>query len=507
MEIKMKKNIMLVVLLSASLASAVGAKAAPRLPSKPLPPLPQFVLSTDSKDEASYKVSTQKKLNESQKMNRQIAQTDTIDEKGFLTPSFIEVRNQFFAVQSAEQLDAFINKLSDQDYYNKLDRDGQFLALQFISLKPYKSFVYRAKTYLGKHTVIRSAIITNLRIAAVAQKQFGAAQEQKAIFDYITTPMADMGSEIVTDADLEVFLIKEVMTATDANYRKYLTVVQKAEKPIRWDNKVYASFANFADSADRYAQVGMAEQYLILAGLEQTIAGQLVTAAYSLEGFSEMVNRMSKEFGIDSMNMITKVDGMSSKKRFEILSKYPHLFKLKPGGEAYTRAAFGFLKASLQNTKLAWNSIDKNQTNSQITFAINPQVLTPFNRQINSGFANLDSLFSNGELSSSVVNGEKISINFEKLFTQPPQSVTIFYPTEFNSEKPVLTKTVNGKKMEYRNYLSDSAKAWSYSSYKEYVPNLKSQDGKNADIAKELRVLSQVWGANVLGLSIGALVF
>ncbi len=503
----MKKNAVLVVLLATSFTLASANKKMTTHSLKALPPLPLFVLSTDGKSDVDYKISTQMKMTESQKYNRQIAQTDTIDEKGFLTDSFIQIRNQFFAVQSADQLDALINKVSDNEYYNKLDRDGQFLALQLIGLKPYKSVIYRMRTYLGKHTAVRSAIITNLRIAAVAQRNFNSTPEQKAIFDFLTSPMAGMKSDITSDAKLENFLIEEIMPETDKVYRKFTALIHISEKPIHWDNKVYASFANFSDSADRFAQIGIPEQYLILAGFEQTIAGQLVTAAYSLEGFSDMLNSMAKEFGVDSMNPFTKVDGMSAKKRFAILNKYPQLMILKSGGAAYTKAAYGFLKTSLQNTKIAWNFIQRNQTNSQIAFAINPQLFTPFNRQINTGLSNLDALFSDAELSSAVINGDKINISFEKLFTNPPQSLSQFYPTEFNTEKAVLTKTVDGKNFEYRNYLSESATGWNHQNFKTYLPNIKSTNDKTVNIAKELRVLSQVWGANILGVSMGALVF
>jgi hypothetical protein len=505
----MKKNVILVVLLASSFVFAANNKKSTQNMSKPLPALPKLVLSTDGKNPDEYKTFVHKKMEESQKLNRQIAQTDTIDEKGFLSESFIQVRNQFFAVQSAEQFDAFINKVSADEYFSKLDRDGQFLALQFLSLKPYKSFTYRAATFVGRHSVIRSAIITNLRLAAVAQKQFNSTPEQKAIFDFITMPLEGMGSDIDTDSDMENFINAELRPATEKIYLKYIDVIEKSTRPIHWDNKVYASFANFSDSADRYAQIGLPEQYLILAGIEQTIAGQLVTSAYSLEGFSEMINRMAKEFGIDSMNILSKVDGLSAKKRFEILKKYPHLFTLKSGGAGYTKVAYDYLKASLQNTKLAWSAIQKNQ-NSNLTgvaFAINPQTLMPFGRQINAGLSNLDNLFSGSDLSSAVVNGDKINISFEKLFSNPPASLSQFYPVQFNNEKPEGTKTVNGKLVKYRNYLSDSSTAWNYQSFKAYAPNLKSNDNKTADVSKDISVLSQVWGANILGFSISGLVF
>ncbi len=504
----MKKNIMLVVLLASSIAISANKREPVVIKSMPLPALPEFVLSTQGADADSYQAELQKKMNASKKFNRQIAQTDTIDEKGFLSESYIQIRNQFFNIKNPEQLDAMINQLSQDEYFNKLDRDGQFLALQFTGLKTYKSFFYRARTYVGKHSAIRSAFVTSLRMAAVAQQRFSPTPEQKAVFDYFTTPINGMGSDITTDADVENFLASEIMPATNMTYKRLSILIKKEDKPIHWDNKVYASFANFSDSADRYAQIGLPEQFLLLAGFEQTIAGQLVSSAYSLTGFSEMINSLTTQFGVDSLNLLTKVDGISAKKRFDILKRYPNLFSLKAGGAGYTQAAFGFLKASLQNTKTAWIYIQNNQSsNSQIAFVINPQNLMPFSRQINSGFTNLDSLFSGSELSSAVINGEKISINFEKLFTNPPQSMMQFYPTQFNTENSNLTKTVNGKPTNYRNYLTDSATGWDYAAFKSYLPKVKAVNSKTADVSKELRIISQIWGANVLGVSLGALVF
>jgi hypothetical protein len=506
MEIKMKKNVILVILLAASITSAKADKHKVTQSTNPLPPLPEFILSTDGQTDVEYKKSTTQSLYRAQKNTRQIAQTDTIDENGFLTKSFIEIRDQFFAVKSAEQLDALIDKVSNAEYYNKLDRDGQFLALQFVGLKPYKSIIYRMRTYLGKHTALRSGIVTNLRIAAVAQNVFNPTPEQKAIFDYLTTPIAGMDSDIDTDIDLETFLVKTVVPSASETYKKFTALVRASERPIHWDNKVYASFANFSDSADRYAQIGMSEQYLILAGFEQSIASLLVTSAYSLEGFSDMIKRMSNEFGIDSFNPLTKVNGLTAKKRFSILKQFPKLMTLKPGGEKYTFAAYGFLKASLVNTKLAWNSLDKNETRSQISFVLNPQLLAPYNRQINSGLANLDTLFSGEDLSSAVVNGDKININFNKLFSKPP-NMTDLYPISFNQDKENLTKIVGGKSLSYRNYLSESATGWNYQAYKVYLPNIKSSNDKTADVSKELSILSQVWGANILGISMSNFVF
>ncbi len=504
----MKKNIMLVVLLASAFAFSATAKKNINLKSMALPALPNFVLSTDGANSEAYKSTVQKKLNESQKANRHIAQTDTMDEKAFLSPSFIKVRNQFLAVQSPEQLDGMITELSVKENFDKLDRDGQFLALQFIALKPYKSFIFRAKTYLGTHTAIRSGIITSLKSASVAQQIFNQGAEQKALFDYVTTPMAGMGAEILTDVNMEGFMVNELMPAANSNYMKFSVLLANSDKPIHWDNKVYASFANFSDSADRYAQIGLPEQYLMLAGFEQSLAGLLMTSAYSLEGFSEMVNRMAKEFGVDSMNVLAKVDGLSAAKRFKILSQYPNLFQLKSNGAAYTTAAYGFVKASLQNTKLAWSYVNANQSgNSQTAFWLNGQNLLPFSRQINAGLSNFDNLFASGQLSSAVVNGEKININFEKIFTSPPQSLSQFYPTEFDNSGKTLTKTIGAQKYTYTNYKMDSATAWNADVFKVYLPDVKMNGNKTTNITRELRVLSQVWGANILGLSISGLVF
>lgn len=471
-----------------------------------LPDLPEYQLSTENISKDLYESSAKAKFSESEKSKRKIALSDTIDEKGFLSPSYILVRDEFLAVKNPEQLDVLVIKYSNSENMAKLDRDGQFLALQLAALKPYKSFYFRAKGYLGKNTAIRSFVVTSLKTSAKAQQVFNPTQEQKAVFDYVTTPVGNVGSSINTDRDLENYIANEVLSSAVSTYNAYVKILKSASKPIHWDNKVMVSFATFADSADRFVQIDLPEQFLMMAALEQAVAGVLLTSAYSLDGFSDMVKRMSNEFGIDVVT--PGVEGISSKKRFQILAKYPSLFNLKQNGDVYTKAAYGFIKAAYLNSKVAWKFINQNpQGNAQTTLWLNPQTLLPFSRQINASLNNFDFLFSNEQMTSAVVNGEKVNINFQKIFSEPPKSLSSFYPTQFNSEPEFLEKEIKGTKYRYRNYLTESSVSWSYAEYSRYMPDVRSTDKKNTDVSRELRVLSQVWGANILGFSLASFVF
>lgn len=459
---------------------------------------------------------------------RKVAQSDSFDELTALSDDYRNLRAQIIGgaiyknkiatgeiekgVQSPEQLDALINNTAAN--YKNLAHDAQFLALQLRAIQPFKGIIYRLREYVGKHSALRSFIVTSLRTTANGINIYFPADttpgnnEWKVLFNYYTEPMAGMGPAITTDEALYSFLT-HLYVAAD-NITKDLVVLVNKRQPIYSDNKVYLSAAQFTSDKDRYIRLGMAEQYTMLASAQMTMSGLSATTAYSLTGLRAAIVGTGKLFGIQTMNPLSTADGMSSRDRFKTLNEQPDLFKKLPDGQARMEYSYAAMKAAARNTTLAWEAIQSTNANGDKNNLVDPSAVMPFSRIINTSLKNVDSLFEDQSVVSAVVNGENVKFNLYAFFHNSPKKLSDMYPQKFDEGAAQLTKTIDGKKISYRNYMSDSATHWNYEAFKPYFPELKAEAGNGAyttDVPRLARVLTQTWGTSAAGIPFAAILF
>lgn len=477
------------------------------------------------------------------KGNRKVSQSvmDVPAIEATFSPDFIALRNELIGgnvttqstidtalgVKTPEELDAIIKKYSESATYNALSPQAKMVALQLKALAPYKSFFYRAQAYFGKGTAIRSMIVTMLRNSSTAIQTFFpingtvATNQWEVVFDYMTQPMSGMGPAITTDEDLHSFVLQIINV--NSKLINEMVAIYKSTDQIWWDNKLYMSFANFTSEKDRYIKLGKPEMESILAGTLSGFSGLTATAAYSFTGLSDSVRETGKFFGIEETRSILtsdrndKVMGLKASKRFETLRKFPKLFILLPNGEKMMQASYSALVGSVRYAKISWQGMKALEGKDRQDFLFDPRAVLPFNRVLGTSFDTIEALISDKGAHSTMIQGELVKVNISEFYKNPPRSLSSLYPVAFKGGAETLPKTVDGKKLEFRNYKQGSPVAWSANAYAKYFPELKKSacptdtvgmvQECTTDVSAYARILSQTWGGAGFGAIISGMVF
>lgn len=414
-------------------------------------------------------------------------------------------------------LDALINKYSDAKTYQGLSAQAQMVALQLRSLKPFKSFIFRARQYIGRNSATRAVIVSMLRAQITGIQTFfptgGASVNQwEVVFKYITEPVNGMGAEISTDEAFHRFLVNVTseMTLVFADFSNLV----KQKKTIWWDNKLYFSFANFTSEKDRYVALGSPEQHALLAAMALNMSALYSTTAYSLTGLQSALQSVGQLFGIDSLTSTVTAatsgmgaDGVSSQTRIAILNKHPKLFTLMPDGRQRMSVAFKFLAASSRASRISFEETKRLPEGQENLF--DPRVANAFARLGGLSLSNMEQVISDQEaVTSAVVNGERIKISLKSFYENPPEHLNELYPVRWDQTPDLIPVTAWGKADKLRNYKRGMAVAWNYQAYKKIFPDIKSKDGKTTtEVPRYARVLAQTWGASAFALPLSAVIF
>lgn len=442
--------------------------------------------------------------------NRGVA--DTIDEETALTEDMKNFRNEiiggviyennqktnktFPGIKSKEDLDKFLNKI-DKDYATYTP-DVQILVAQLVPMRAFKSIIYRAQELVGAFSVSRSMVVTTLRMIAAGMNNYTDGMTQwQAAFSYMTEPMAGLGNRLDTEPGVQNFLRLEVepeMKTLRARIEKL-----RFDKPVYFDNKIFLATLNFADDNDRFIRFGEAERHALLASIYATQASLYMTCAYDLSGMFQTMNDVGQIYGFDALDF--KVDGATAKARNAKITTHSKLFTLIKYNNStevsisYTKAAYSYLKVSLQQTELAWDELQKNSNNAQFfNNILDPRAFMPFQRTINASLDNMKSLMSGAGIKSAMINGKPVEVDFEGFFSHPPEDLKLFLPVSYDEGPSTKTDPATGK--SYRNYLQGSPIGWRVGEYQKYFPNVND----SGDIKDAARVMSQSWGGWAVSL-------
>lgn len=443
-------------------------------------------------------------------------------------------------ITTVEQLDQIINKYSEPAKYNSLSNQAKFVALQLRSLKSFKSFIFRAKIYIGNISATRTMIVTALRTQIAGIQSFfpvlgnSSVNHWEVVFNYITQNTPNMGSEIKTDQDLYVFFTQ--LTYDYAQIvNDFKDIVTSNFKPIWWDNKLYMSFASFASEKDRYVLLDKPEMYALYSAALMNLSTLSSTTAYSFDGLQSSIKSIGRLFGIDNIgDGITGIitgqgaDGMSSYSRIKVLNSHPRLFTLVPDGKKRMSLAYDYLKASVRAARVSYEETKKLPEGKQNLF--DARVANAFNRIGNTSFANIDNLVDEKEaVTSAVLNGERVKVSLKNFYDNPPERLSDLYPTKWDlsSEGKKLKIPGYSNKGQYlRNYKHGMALEWNLEPYKKLFPEIKGYKASSApqsptavtysnvtgedktnEVPKYARILSQTWGSAVFAIPLGAAIF
>ncbi|HEX4924756.1 MAG TPA: hypothetical protein VFV50_11750 [Bdellovibrionales bacterium] len=493
----------------------IGAGAQAKVKIEPPAPLPENLQTTIT--DAEY----EKILAAAKKSRKVASESDTFDYVsaysddakniqariigGSVWKEGKETSARVAGIQKAADIDVLIKDLEAN--YEQLQPDAKFMAAFWISLKPWKAFIQRARPLVERHNLSQSAIVTFMRATYASINVFVPdTPAWKAGFDYVTMPSADMGPDISNESQLYHFASSQILPALDAfNARIYKLNFEA--KPIYFDNKVLVRSANFVSTRDRHVRLGEAERLSVLAGGLLAYSNLAGAMAYSWDGFFKAVDNVGTVYGFNSkLN-----DGsMTAARRFQEIKEQSSLFKLRPdgpGAPTYNRSkewtknvAFVKFKEGLRAARASWTWLKKNAANDDATRNIfDPRAFIPFTRIIDTSFDNIDSLLHDRGIASAVVNGQAVDINFKLMFEDPPLALTEFFPVEFEGGQNKQIDPITRK--QYRNYNYGNPKGWNIGAYQKYFPNVKN----NEDVKQTARVLNQAWGGWLLGIPIAGM--
>ena len=314
---------------------------------------------------------------------------DTIDEETVLTEDMKNFRNEiiggpmyvnnqksdksFSGIKTKEELDRFLNKI-DKDYATYTP-DVQILVAQMVPMRAFRSFIFRAQELVGAFSASRSMVVTSLRMIAAGLNNYTEGMSQwEAGFSYLTEPMAGLGNRLDTEKGIQNFLRLEVEPEMK-NLRSRIEKI-RLDKPVYFDNKIFAATMKFGDDNDRFIRFGEAERHALLASIYMTQASLYMACAYDLTGMFQAMNDVGQIYGFDALDF--KVDGATAEVRTAKLNSHSSLFKLINYSDdyahstSYTKAAYSYIEVAVQQAEASWNEIQKNSNNSQFFNNLNP---------------------------------------------------------------------------------------------------------------------------------------
>lgn len=424
-------------------------------------------------------------------------------------------------VTTVEQLDQIINKYSEPATYKVLSNQAKFVALQLRSLKSFKSFIFRAKLYIGNISATRTMIVTALRSQIAGIQSFfpvlgnSSVNHWEVVFNYITQNTPNMGPEIRNDQDLYVFFTQLAYDYAQI-VNDFKEIVTQNFKPIWWDNKLYMSFASFASEKDRYVLLDKPELYALYSASLMNLSVLSSTTAYSFDGLQSSIKAIGQLFGVDSISDAISgalngqgADGMSSYSRIKVLNSHPNLFVIMPDGKKRMSLAYDYLKASVRAARVSYEETKKLPEGKQNLF--DPRVANAFNRIGNSSFANIDTLVDEKDVvTSAVLNGERVKVSLKNFYDNPPERLSELYPTNWDlstEHKKLKIPNYSNKGQFLRNYKHGMATEWKLEPYKRIFPEISGNGDKTKEVPKYARILSQTWGSAVFAIPLGAAIF
>lgn len=446
---------------------------------------------------------------------------DFIEMRKELIGSGVDGDQKRYGVRTVEELDAIINKYSNDGTYKKLSPQAQFLALQLRALQPFKGFIFRAKLYIGGISATRTMIVTALRAQMAGIQSFfplndgSAVNHWEVVFKYITEASPGIGSEILTDDDLYAFFRK--LTADNARIVNDFGALVESGQSIWWDNKLYMSFASFASEKDRYILLGKPELYALYSASAANTSILYSTTAYSFTGLREAVMKVGQLFGID--NVIDAAiaagdgkgaDGMSSYTRIKVLRQQPKLFVRVADGDARMKLAYSYLVSASRSARASFEATKKLREGDDNLFDV--RVANAFNRVAGTSFANIDQLIDEKEpVASAIVNGERVRVSLKNFYYDSPKALSELYPRNWDLGSEGRKVTVAGysaKGQQQRNYKYGMATEWDLAPYKKIFPDMEgAANGRTKDVPKYVRILSQTWGSSVFAIPLGSAIF
>ncbi len=417
-------------------------------------------------------------------------------DEDMMSTEFKATRNKFLAIKTPEELETFLTDL-DKNFDSFKENDQKFFAAQIIPLRELRGFLWKSQPVFSKTKITHSVVLTAVKSTVSAVQVYLPTDQWKAGLGYVSQPFArdqKVSTQFQNEADVVSFVSGAFRQSLLKSARR-IQALDLKDSYIAWDNKLLYGKASFQDDIDRYRLVGEVERLSTLASLHATLSQIAYQRAYSAENSLNMYQDIGKLYGFDGF--FSKVDGAPASKRSAVMRKpaYQNYGVLVEDGAKWMEQSFQHMRESVRLTSALWNQIKREDRPISEAFIFDSTFARPYERGGDLSMANLEAMVEGRAQIRSGITGEVVVVDLPGFFSNPPQDLKAFLPTEFESSqewKNIELKDGAGKvhKLKARNYEVGRGVNWDSATYKSIFPEISS--GKS--VPESIRILSQSWG-------------
>ncbi len=446
------------------------------------------------------------------RQKRKLASDLTFSE-GDLSQDYQKLRDEWLAVRTGDEMEALLKK-SVQNY-ESLSEDARYFVSQLQLALPLRGIIWRlrplfenSRGFLGNKSTHVGAVQA-VRTTISALKLLLPTRQTDATIQFFTEPSVDMSlsDQFKSIPQLQQFLMSSVAPAVEASITRITAISRNsAQKMFVWDNKMTFGRGSFGDDLQRFKGNGAAEIYFTLSTLHRAHHDILFYCAYNQDQSIALAGQIGSHLGIDSSILGTNQEdlGLTDSERVALVrraTQSKRFLELRNyGGTTYGSNLMKEALDALRNSVVyAERSYDFLQTGEASRGqAINPilfqQMLAP---NLGNGIRNMKAVVAGPAEVRDPVTGDTVALNVPALYLNPPQSMAVFLPTNFESGEPQRSiRNKKGEELKVRNYLHGRSIAWDNNAWKTYVT---SAEGKPPGyMAEARRVLKYSFGTSLV---------
>jgi len=439
----------------------------------------------------------------------------SVPSEALMSIEYREMRDRFLNAKTDADIASLMNDLTDPAKFSKFPRDLQFFAARVRPVKAFAGMVYRMQKITSRTRMAQEMALGALRgileqiHIRFADLGIDGSEDLHAValFQYLTKPQAGYLSVCESEASLQNYFASHIYNEIKESAK--IIEGMNLSDPIVMDAKLRFGIDSFgsAKNMQRFHFIGEGEKFAILARMHRRMAGLATFVAFDFRGFVDYRKELGQKYGWDVGNIFTPIGGLTREERVNVTKAgkfrkdFPNLFALKstptvkyegpyaplkdkmiPIGQSWTMAAYQHFHLSVGYVESAWKAFQNKEHGS--SFVVDNELFEAQSDEITETIANMRGLTASlADAKSeftlySKVKKKAITVNFREFFVKPPQSLNDLLPTSFakgeagaNSDS-LVTRTVAGQKVSYRDYERGRAIGWNKKVYSNLFPEI-----------------------------------
>ncbi len=419
------------------------------------------------------------------------------------SPEYDGLVTKLLEAKDSASLQAEIDK-AKKDLPTMKDPSARFLAHHLVLLETVRGGLWRMRPVIEKNLnqnrFAHSIIVSLIKQSVAASELFNPSQPSAAVRDYLASPYAVDGVLVGTMSEITELQawLHGVARVKIKDTIKALQALVNEGADVRWNSQLTFGAKSFPDGIGRDVLLGPEEINAMIAAYELNVAQINVFCAYHQEGVLELVKETGMLYGFDGW-LLTVVDGVTAAEVEKVLRDPKHknlwtLIKENGFGEKAMAESLRLTRSAVSRLTKSWERIKARPNGSPYTI---PMKLVHIDLDRSDSYVENLNKIVNGQQVRSAVTGEVAKIDFDKLFSPPPEDLKALYPSDFDKRRvlDVKLKLKGGgeSRFPYRNYAHGTPTAWKLKEYQKFAPV-----SSDADVARTLRVLSHTVGGSAV---------